>query len=72
MAIQYSFDIFTPNLNIIERLWKFVKKKCLYAKYYATFDDFKKAIISTMNKTNSDAEYSHELKSLLNLKFQLF
>ena len=24
---------YSPNLNLIERLWKFVKKKCLYAKY---------------------------------------
>jgi transposase len=26
---------YSPNLNLIERLWKFVKKKCLYSKYYA-------------------------------------
>ena len=25
---------YSPNLNLIERLWKFVKKKCLYSKYY--------------------------------------
>lgn len=25
---------YSPNLNIIERLWKFTKKKILYAKYY--------------------------------------
>src|SRR5205085_7435016 len=24
---------YSPNLNLIERLWKFVKKECLYAKY---------------------------------------
>ncbi|MBK7953689.1 MAG: transposase [Candidatus Accumulibacter sp.] len=23
---------YSPNLNLIERLWKFVKKQCLYAK----------------------------------------
>ena len=27
---------YSPNLNIIERLWKFTKKKILYAKYYET------------------------------------
>jgi len=27
---------YSPNLNLIERLWKFVKKQCLYSKYYAT------------------------------------
>jgi len=63
---------YSPNLNIIERLWKFVKKKCLYAKFYDTFDKFKEAIINTMKKSNSDAEYIKELNSLLSLNFQLF
>jgi transposase len=25
---------YSPNLNLIEWVWKLVKKKCLYAKYY--------------------------------------
>ena len=25
---------YSPNLNLIERLWKFVKKQCLYSQYY--------------------------------------
>lgn len=35
---------YSPNLNLIERLWKFVKKQCLYSVYYADFDAFKQAI----------------------------
>ena len=35
---------YSPNLNIIERLWKWVKKDCLYCKYYEKFNDFKIAI----------------------------
>ena len=31
---------YSPNLNLIERLWKFVKKKCLYSIYYENFDLF--------------------------------
>ncbi len=27
---------YSPNLNLIERLWKLVKKKCLYCEYYET------------------------------------
>ena len=32
---------YSPNLNLIERFWKFVnwkfvKKQCLYSKYYAS------------------------------------
>jgi transposase len=35
---------YSPNLNLIERFWKWVKKSCLYSKYYATSADFQKAI----------------------------
>ena len=36
---------YSPNLNLIERYWKFVKKQCLYSKYYPHFNEFKKAIM---------------------------
>ena len=61
---------YSPNLNLIERLWKFVKKKCLYSKYYETFTDFKQAIMDCIFETNG--EYRQELASLLTLKFQTF
>ncbi len=61
---------YSPNLNIIERLWKFLKKKTLYAKYYPTFKEFKGAIIENLN--NANMLYQDELKTLLNLKFQTF
>lgn len=35
----------SPNLNLIERLWKFVKKQCLYSTSYADFAAFKTAIV---------------------------
>jgi transposase len=35
---------YSPTLNLIERLWKFVKKHCLYSKYYEKFEPFKQAI----------------------------
>ncbi|MDR2440390.1 MAG: IS630 family transposase [Planctomycetaceae bacterium] len=34
---------YSPNLNLIERLWKFFKEKTFYNKYYEKFADFKKA-----------------------------
>ena len=61
---------YSPNLNIIERLWKFVKRKCLWSKYYSNFEDFKKAITDCLSQTHTT--YRNELKSLLNLKFQSF
>jgi len=29
---------YSPNLNLIERYWKFFKKKVLYNQYYPTFN----------------------------------
>lgn len=61
---------YSPNLNLIERFWKWVKKKCLYSKYYATSADFQKAIQACI----AQAHHQHraELKSLLTLRFQTF
>lgn len=61
---------YSPNLNIIERLWKFTKKKILYAKYYDTAEKFHEAIISFFAQVNDN--FQSELESLLTLKFQLF
>ena len=36
---------YSPNLNLIERLWKFVKKECLSCRYYEDFARFKAAIV---------------------------
>lgn len=58
---------YSPNLNLIERLWRFVKKDCLYSRYYEKFDTFKNAITESIE--NAD---KNELESLLTLKFQLF
>ena len=61
---------YSPNLNLIERLWKFVKKKCLYSIYYANFEDFKKAISRCLSQTQTT--HRSELKTLLTLRFQTF
>lgn len=61
---------YSPNLNLIERLWKFVKKQCLYSKYYADFATFKAAIETCLNGTHS--QHKSALDSLLTLRFQTF
>jgi len=61
---------YSPNLNIIERLWKFVKKQCLWSKYYSNFQDFKTAISNCLNETHTT--FKKELDTLLSLKFQSF
>ncbi len=61
---------YSPNLNLIERLWKFVKKKCLYAKYYEDFSQFSSAISDCLDEAH--LKHKQELDSLLTLKFQTF
>ena len=61
---------YSPNLNIIERLWKFTKKTILYAKYYETPDKFHFAITDFFQTINQ--KYNPDLKKFLTLKFQFF
>ena len=61
---------YAPNLNLIERLWKFVKKKCLHCKYYAEFSDFKHAIIECLGQNHST--YKSELDTLTHAPFPDF
>ena len=61
---------YSPNLNLIERVWKFVKKHCLYSHYYEKFPAFKAAISTCLQETATT--YKSELDSLLTLRFQTF
>ena len=61
---------YSPNLNLIERLWKFVKKQSLYSKYYKDFAAFKAAIESCLNELPTTHKVA--LDSLLTLHFQRF
>ena len=38
-----SLPPYCPNLNLIERLWKFFKRQVLHNQYYQTFEKFKDA-----------------------------
>ena len=61
---------YSPNLNLIERLWKWVKKRALYGQYYENFDDFKNAIHKAIDKANQEEKKS--IESLMTLRFQFF
>lgn len=61
---------YSPNLNLIERLWKFVKKQCLYAKYYPDSESFQHAIKTCIER--APTTHRAELKTLLTLRFQTF
>ena len=61
---------YSPNLNIIERLWKFVKKSVLYGRYYDKPRKFHETIRDFLGNINE--RYQKELESLLTLNFQIF
>ena len=61
---------YSPNLNLIERFWKFVKQQCLYSKYYPDSASFQQAIVNCIEQ--APTIHQEELKSLLTLRFQTF
>jgi len=61
---------YSPNLNLIERLWKFTKKECLASEYYENFAAFKGAIAGFLSTVHE--RYADDLQSLLTLNFQQF
>ena len=61
---------YSPNLNLVERVWKFVKKKCRYSHYYEKFPAFKEAISRCLQETMTT--HNADLTPLLSLRFQLF
>jgi len=61
---------YSPNLNLIERLWKFIKRRALYGRYHPTFADFQAAIQETLDDLSTT--YAEPLKTLMTLNFQRF
>jgi transposase len=61
---------YSPNLNLIERLWGFAKRQSVYGKYHADFASFRTAIESTL--ANLSTTHASRLKTLMTLTFQEF
>jgi len=60
----------SPNLNLIERLWKLTKRCALYGHYHPTFWDSQAAIQEVLDGVST--KYSQQLASLMTLNFQQF
>jgi transposase len=61
---------YSPNLNLIERLWKFIKRRALYGRYHPTFAEFQAAIQEVLD--GLPTIHAESLKSLMTLNFQRF
>ena len=60
---------YSPNLNLAERLWAFMRRKVLATKYYESFNDFKKAIVRFFRGIKNRKD---DLEKLMTLTFQKF
>ncbi|MBA2389846.1 MAG: IS630 family transposase [Geodermatophilaceae bacterium] len=61
---------YSPNLNLIERLWRFTKRKAAYGRYHPTFADFRAAVQDVLDRVPTT--HANKLASLMTLNFQEF
>jgi transposase len=61
---------YSPNLNLIERLWKFIKRRALYGRYHPSLAEFQAAIQEVLDGLSTT--HAESLKSLMTLNFQRF
>jgi transposase len=61
---------YSPNLNLIERVWRFVKKQCLRSAYHPTYEAFTAAIDQCLEQLAT--KHKGDMDSLLTHNFQVF
>ena len=61
---------YSPNLNLIERLWRFTKRKAVYGRYHPTCADFRGAVQEVLDRVTTT--HADKLTSLMTLSFQEF
>ena len=59
---------YSPNLNLIERLWKFLRRKVMANKYYTSFQCFFDSIKSFLD--NAYTTFASSLETLLAFNFE--
>jgi transposase len=64
---------YSPNLNPIERLWKWMKERVIYNTYYREFEDFKLAVFgffATISALAADSALGQDFRSRVRDKFR--
>ncbi|SFF29041.1 transposase, partial [Thermoflexibacter ruber] len=65
---QLFLPAYSPNLNLIERLWKFMRKKVIDTCFYRKFQDFKEKVCEFFTHI---AQYKQELETLISWNFHI-
>ncbi len=66
--VQVFLPPYSPNLNLIERFWKFLRQKIIDTAFYRTKGAFKTAVLTFFDRLD---EFGPELASLLTLRFHV-
>lgn len=68
--IQFMFlPPYSPNLNLIERLWKLLKKGTVNYNFYDKYQDFRGAIFDEIQRLKEDKE---QVAQFIGTKFQTY
>lgn len=59
---------YAPNLNLIERLWKYLRKEVISSQFFEHFAEFRKAVLDFFKNIK---EHQQVLESLLTFKFHI-
>src|SRR4051812_34544792 len=75
LAAQLGIELlylpsYSPDLNLIERLWKFVKKECLNSIHYHNYEAFTTAITLCLDELPT--KHKADMGSLITHNFQTF
>jgi transposase len=63
---------YSPNLNPIERLWKWMKERVIYNTYYPEFEDFKVAVFgffTALSTLSADSVLGQDFRRRIRDKF---
>jgi transposase len=60
---------YSPNLNLIERLWKYTRREVINSIYYEKFKEFTNGIQTFFSKID---QHKEALSQFIGLKFRLF
>ncbi len=65
---QIFLPAYSPNLNLIERLWKFMRKKVIDTHFYRTFEEFRQKILAFFEHIE---QYKQEVETLISCNFHV-